>query len=79
MGVVNRTISYKGVELDVEFYFSPSEPSVRYYADGSGYPGYEEDIELYSITHCGVDMMELLEDHFADIEEKLINIMYERD
>lgn len=79
MGVLNKTISYKGVELDVEFYFSPAEPSVRYYADGSGYPGSIEDIELYSITHCGVDMMDLLEDQFVNIEEKLIEIMYDRD
>jgi len=72
MGVVNKTIQYKGVELDIEFYFSPAEPEVRYYADGSGYPGCGEEIEIYSIGHRGEDVTELLEDNFSDIEEKLI-------
>ena len=71
MGVVNQTIQYKGVELDIEFYSSPSEPEVRYYADGSGYPGCSEEIELYSIKHCGDDVMELLEDQIDQIIDKL--------
>lgn len=71
MGVVNQTIQYKGVELDIEFYFSPSEPEVRYYADGSGYPGCSEEIELYSIKHCGEDVTELLEDQTEEIVEQI--------
>jgi hypothetical protein len=79
MGVVNKTINYKGVELDIEFYFSPSEPAVMFNSDGTGYPGCGEVCELYSIKHCGEDIMELIEDQLEDIEEKLIEIMYERD
>ena len=71
MGIVNQTIQYKGVELDIEFYFSPSEPEVKYYADGSGYPGCSEDIELYSIGHRGDDVTELLEDQIDKIVEQI--------
>jgi len=71
MGVVNQTIQYKGVELDIEFYSSPSEPAVMYYLDGSGYPGCKEEIELYSIKHCGDNVMELLEDQIDQIIDKL--------
>lgn len=76
MGVVNKTIQYLGVELDIEFYFSPAEAEVRYYTDGSGHPGCGEEIEIYSIGHRGEDIMELLDDHLTDIEEKLIEEMY---
>ena len=77
MGVENRTIKYKGVEIDIEFYFSPAEPEVRYYGDGSGYPGCGEEIEIYSVGHNGSDISELIEDQLTSIEEELIRDIYE--
>jgi hypothetical protein len=77
MGVENRTIKYKGVELDIEFYFSPSEASVMYYLDGSGYPGCTEEVEIYSIEHNGDSVMDLIEDQLTSIEEELIKNIYE--
>ncbi len=77
MGVENRTIKYKGVELDIEFYFSPSEASVMYYSDGSGYPGCGEEVEIYSIEHNGDSVMDLIEDQLTSIEEELIKNIYE--
>ena len=77
MGVENKTIKYKGVELDIEFYFSPAETEVRYYGDGSGYPGCAEEVEIYSIEHNGDSVMELVEDQLTSIEEELIKNIYE--
>lgn len=77
MGVETRSIKYKGVELDIEFYFSPEEPMVMYYSDGSGYPGSPAEVEIYTIEHCGVDVMELLDDQIDKIEEQLIKSIYD--
>ena len=79
MGLVNKTITYRGIELDVEFYFSPSEPAIMYDSDLGGHPGGGEEIELYSIGHRGEDITELIEDQLEDIEEILIEKMYDRD
>ena len=79
MGVVNKTIMYKGVELDIEFYFSPSEPAIMYDSDLGGHPGGGEDIELYSVGHRGEDISELIEDQLEDIETMLIELMYDTD
>jgi hypothetical protein len=79
MGVVNKTIMYKGVELDIEFYFSPSEPAIMYDSDLGGHPGGGEDIELYSVDHRGEDISELIEDQLEDIETMLIELMYDTD
>ena len=36
-------------ELEVYFYFEPEEPMVRYYSDGSGYPGSPEHREIEEV------------------------------
>ena len=62
------TIEFKGVEFKVEFYYSPEEPEVRYYSDGSGYPGCSEQIDINSITHKGTEFIDILENDLEDIE-----------
>jgi hypothetical protein len=37
------------VELTVEYDFIPGEPAVRYYTDGSGYPGTPDEIRITKI------------------------------
>jgi hypothetical protein len=52
-------------EYEFEYDYSPPEPMVRYYSDGSGYPGYPGSLDLYDIkviSVCGQDgEMELTE------------------
>jgi len=66
------TVNYKGVELEVEFDYQPCEKKVRYYSDGSGYPGCPESLDLTSIKIDGVDAWDLLEDQVDQISEQLI-------
>ena len=66
---MNKTIFYKGVEFDVDFYYQPEEPMIMYYADGSGYPGSPAEIEIYEIKHKGTYFYEVLEDNLDDIED----------
>jgi len=66
------TLNFKGVELEIEYHYEAEEPEVKYYGDGSGYPGYPEVFEIQKITLAGVDVTELLESDFEQIEEDFI-------
>lgn len=37
------------LEVDIEYNAHPGEPMVRYYADGSGYPGSPPEAELLDV------------------------------
>jgi hypothetical protein len=72
------------VSVDVEYTYSPEEPMVMYYADGSGYPGCAAEIEIRSIFFSGndakTDVFELIEalDWLEYIEEHILeNESYE--
>ena len=71
-------INFKGVEFEVEFDYQPSEPEVRYYSDGSGYPGCPEAVEgINSFTHKGTCFLEIAEDYYDEIAEAILNKMHE--
>ncbi len=56
------TVSFFGVDLVVEGDYQPAEPMVRYYRDGSGYHGCDEDFEVNSVkTVSGDDITELFD------------------
>jgi hypothetical protein len=63
------------VEFDIEYDYQPAEKEVRYYSDGSGYPGCPESLEITDIRIGGVDVNELCNAH--GITEKLVDKMYE--
>ena len=58
-------INFNGEDLEVEYFYTPAEPAVRYYKDGSGYPGCCEYIEIHKIKYQG----EVLPDDYFDDEE----------
>jgi len=66
------TINFRGVELDIKFDYQPEEPMVRYYSDGSGYPGCGAEMNIESITHKGTDMWDLVEVHIKEIENEAL-------
>lgn len=47
-------------ELTVRGEYTPAEPEIRYYNDGSGYPGHESEFEAESIIYNGVEVIELV-------------------
>ena len=65
----NTTIEFRDVNLSVSYYYQPEEPEVRYYKDGSGYPGCAATLEIEKITISGVDVTLLLDDYMNDIED----------
>jgi len=42
-------IRYKSVDLVIEGNYSPPEEQVRYYSDGSGYPGANSEFEVSDV------------------------------
>ena len=74
---MKETIEFKGVEFEVGFDYQPYEAEVRYYSDGSGYPGCPESADVCQITHKGTCFYELMEDHFEDIEILILDKILE--
>ena len=66
----SELITIRGIEFEVEFDYSPGEPEVRYYSDGSGYPGSDPELNVTAITHNESDFMEFFESD-EEIEEAI--------
>jgi hypothetical protein len=65
------TITYKGIELNITYEYTPYEPFTLYDVDGGiGYPSEGGELYILKVEICGVDIYELLsEDTITDIEE----------
>jgi len=73
---MTATITFRGIEFDVDYDFKPAEPMVMYYSDGSGHPGCPAEVEqINEITHKGTDFTEFLEEH----EDEIAQIIYEQE
>lgn len=70
-------IIYKGIEFEVEYDYQPEEKEVRYYSDGSGYPGCPASLDITEITHKGVSFWDLLEGNLDEIEELVYETLKE--
>jgi len=72
------SIIFKEIEFDVEFDYQPEEPMVRYYSDGSGYPGCPANIDgINSITHKGTDFIPFFDEVFNNWEEQIEELLWE--
>ena len=60
-------LEYRGISLYIGYILTKGESSTY------DYPGSKDEIDIVSIEHCGVDMMELLEDQIEVITEKIID------
>lgn len=64
-------VIYLGVEFEVSGVYSPEEPMVMYYKDGSGYPGSSSEFEVTSVEIGGQNAEEIIEklDAWDDLAE----------
>ena len=53
-------IIFKTLPLTIDFTYIPGEPMVRYYKDGSGYPGSPAEIEIHGVFHKGEDISDFI-------------------
>lgn len=73
MNQTEVSINVGGVDVTVSGYYSPEEPMVMYYPDGSGYPGCAAEFELQSVQVDGNEIINLISDEiFEEIVEKAI-------
>ena len=73
----NQTISYDGHKLDVYYDYQPEEKEVRYYSDGSGYPGCAESIDINSVELNGRDVTKFVD--LKKVEELLYELRHSYD
>ncbi len=59
------TVTYLGVELEVSGVYSPEDPMVMYYQDGSGYPGSSSEFEITSVEIGGQNAEEIIDKLYA--------------
>ncbi|NCC55790.1 MAG: hypothetical protein EOM11_09990 [Erysipelotrichia bacterium] len=63
------TVIFKEIEFEVGFDYQPEEPMVRYYSDGTGYPGCASAIEgIWKVEHKGTDFIPFLDEVFGEGE-----------
>jgi hypothetical protein len=67
MELTDVEVNVYDVILEVSGYYSPPEPMVMYYADGTGYPGSSADFDIETVTVEGVNIYELLSEHVKEI------------
>lgn len=64
---------YLELELIVDYDYQPEEPMVRYYPDGSGYPGAAEEVTVTSVKFGNVELIsELSDEQIEEIEEQIL-------
>lgn len=68
-----KTLNFRGVDLSVNFDFTPEEPMVMYYKDGSGYDGCPACVDIITVKIGETDVTELLDEHLDSIAERILN------
>ena len=72
------------LELEIEGNYTPEEPMVMYYADGSGYPGSPSEFEIQNIKITKGNLCDLIDylngntDLWEHLTELVINKIEER-
>jgi len=54
-------VNYLGIDIEVEGVYSPEEPMVIYYKDGSGYPGSASEFEVIGAFINGQDAVNIMD------------------
>jgi hypothetical protein len=66
-------IEYCNVFLTIKGTYSPEEPRVDHYPDGSGYPGYPSDFDIEEVMCGEADLQKLLTyEQMEDIKEIIL-------
>jgi hypothetical protein len=67
MKEIETEVNVYDVRLDVHGYYSPAEPMVMYYPDGSGHPGCSAEFEIISVSLNGTRITDLLSDEVYEL------------
>ena len=61
-----HVVKYKGITIEVNYEFSPEEPRVWNYGDGSGHPGYPAEVYITKVMHEGEDIEPIICEEYMD-------------
>ena len=65
------------ISFEGEYYFTPEEPMVMYYPDGSGYPGSPAEIETYNFIATKIDDLVLTAEQGKIVGDWLDNLFHQ--
>jgi hypothetical protein len=68
---MKATITIKGIQFNADFDYTPAEPEVWYYKDGSGHPGTPAEVEVISLHHDGHDWTWFCNEHMDMVTEAI--------
>ena len=67
-----KTITFKGVDLKVNFTYTEADPGVMYHSDMSGTPPSPPEAEIHEVYIDKIDVYDLLEDQLDEVELAII-------
>ena len=71
-------IEFNGYNFDVEFDYEKGDRMVRYYADGSGYPGSPDMIEITSVKYKGEDFTQFFNESILNWKDRIEELIWEK-
>ena len=68
---MKRTITFKSLEMVVDYHYYPAERCIRYDSNLEGYPGYPSTVLINNVYHAGEEINKFIDemDWWSTLEE----------
>lgn len=73
---MKRTITFKSLEMIVDYHYYPAERCIRYDSNLEGYPGYPSTVLINNVYHAGEEINKFIDkmDWWSTLEEMIKEI-----
>lgn len=78
---MKRTITFKSLEMVVDYHYYPAERCIRYDSNLEGYPGYPSTVLINNVYHAGEEINKFIDeiDWWSALEEIIKEIEADED
>ena len=78
---MKRTITYKSLEMEIDYFYYPAERCIRYDSNLDGYPGYPSTVLINNVFHAKENINKFIDemDWWDTLEELIIEIEADED
>ena len=78
---MKRTITFKSLEMVVDYHYYPAERCIRYDNNLEGYPGYPSIVLINNVYHAGEEINKFIDemDWWSALEEIIKEIEADED